>query len=218
MANRVDEEGNLVGYSTEIVREILRRHGQPDSIEVYPWARAYKRLQEEPNIALFSTTRTAEREKEFKWVGPLILIEWAMYKSINSEVNIDSLEDAKKLKEIVVIQDDAKERFLIENGFTNINDVNNDISAIRMIHAGRADVWFSSNRGIVAASGKAGFRPDEFAKALSIRKVYLYIAFSRTTSDQIVSKWQATLDNMKKDGTYRRIMIENGGEEVMVIP
>lgn len=215
MANRVDENGNLVGYSTEVVREILRRHNRPDNIQVYPWARAYKRLEEEANIALFSTTLTAERKEKFKWVGPLILIEWALYKSSDSNLTLNSLEEAKQLKEIVVIQDDAKEQFLIDNGFTNINDVNRDISAIRMVHAGRADVWFSSNRGIVAAAGKAGYLPDEFGKALSIKKVYLYIAFSKETPDQIVSKWQSTLDEMKQDGTYRRIMIENGGQDVM---
>ncbi|MBN2655709.1 MAG: ABC transporter substrate-binding protein [Spirochaetales bacterium] len=217
MANRLDEEGKLVGYATEIVREILQRHGEPDNIQVYPWARAYKRLGEEPNIALFSTTRTAQREDLFKWVGPLIMIDWAFYKRIDNDVTINSLEEAKKQKGIVVIQQDAKEKFLLDNGFTNVYSVNNDTSCILMLDNGRVDLWVTSSRGIVSASGHAGLDPGDFVNAFTIKEVYLYIAFSMGTPDRIVNKWQATLDEMKRDGSYERIMMENGGESVMVL-
>ncbi len=34
----------------------------------------------------------------------------------------------------------------------------------------------------------------------------LYIAFSKNTPDDEVKKWQAALDELKKDGTYQKIV------------
>ena len=65
------EDGLLVGPSVEIVREIQRRVGSNEPIEVYPWARAYKMALEEENVVLFSMTHTKDRLDKFKWIGPL---------------------------------------------------------------------------------------------------------------------------------------------------
>jgi len=216
-ANYLDGEGKLIGFSTEVVREILRRLGEADKIEVYPWARAYKLLEEQADVALFSTTRTTEREEQFKWVGPLMMIEWALYKRQDSDLTLDSLEEAKRVKGIVVVKNDAKEKFLIESGFSNFFSANSALSSIRMLQNRRVDFWLTSNRGILATSEQAGLEPDLFTKALSIKKVYLYIAFSKKTSNEVVEKWQAVLDEMKRDGTYEIIMRENGGENAMAL-
>jgi polar amino acid transport system substrate-binding protein len=42
--------GVLVGPSIEIVREIQKRVGSHEQIEVYPWARAYKTALEKENV------------------------------------------------------------------------------------------------------------------------------------------------------------------------
>jgi polar amino acid transport system substrate-binding protein len=49
------KEGILTGFSVEVVREILRRLKQPDSIVMLPWVRGYNLLKTQPNVALFST-------------------------------------------------------------------------------------------------------------------------------------------------------------------
>lgn len=218
LANRVDEKGNLVGYATEVVREILRRQGQADTIKVYPWARAYLMLEQLPDVVLFSTTMTEERRDKFKWVGPLIVIDWALYKQRGLELTVVNLEDARKAKGIAVIKGDAKEKYLLDRGFTNVVPLTNVLSCLRMVQAGRTDLWMTTNRGITAAALQAGVDPALFEKALTVRESYLYIAFSRDTSDEIVKQWRTTFENMQHDGTYERIMIENGGEDVMVLP
>ena len=52
------DNGVLVGPSVEIVREIIKRLGTKEQIQVYPWARAYKMALEEKNIVLFGMTYT----------------------------------------------------------------------------------------------------------------------------------------------------------------
>jgi len=60
------ENGTLVGPSVEIVKEIQKRVGSQEQIQVYPWARAYKMALEDENVILFGMTYTKVREDKFK--------------------------------------------------------------------------------------------------------------------------------------------------------
>ena len=65
------KDGNVVGQSTDVMREVLKRTGIPGSISVYPWKQAYQMAQEGKDTCVYSTSRTEARESLFKWVGPL---------------------------------------------------------------------------------------------------------------------------------------------------
>ena len=91
------ENGKLTGATTMVVQEIIRRLGIVDPIEVVPWARGYQRLSNEPNVVLFTTAHTAERERLFHWVGPLYVSQMVFYARKNDPLRIDSLEAAKQV-------------------------------------------------------------------------------------------------------------------------
>ena len=64
----------LEGISVEILERIFEQSDTPltrDDIHYYPWARGYDTALSEPGTVLFSTTRTAQREALFQWVGPI---------------------------------------------------------------------------------------------------------------------------------------------------
>ncbi|BBQ54171.1 hypothetical protein WP2S18C03_32520 [Aeromonas veronii] len=67
--NMQGEGGKIVGLSTEVVEELFKRAGVEYKITLMPWKRAYEDTLSTPNTALYSTTRTPERETLFKWVG-----------------------------------------------------------------------------------------------------------------------------------------------------
>ena len=67
-------DGRPVGLAVDLVRELFERTGDHGRISVVPWARGYQAAQLEPNTALFVTMRTAERERLFKWVGPVVVV------------------------------------------------------------------------------------------------------------------------------------------------
>ena len=96
-------EGKINGSSVEIVREILRRLKQPDNIKILPWARGYYLIKTNPNVALFTTTRTKEREELFHWVGPIATATNAFYVKKGSNIRINSLEEAKKVHSIALL-------------------------------------------------------------------------------------------------------------------
>ncbi len=69
----------LVGPAVEIVKEIQKRVGSHEPIKVYPWVRAYQMALREENIVLFGMTHTTERNRKFKWIGPIAYIQHPKY-------------------------------------------------------------------------------------------------------------------------------------------
>jgi len=203
-ANYLDK-GQLKGMSVDIVREILYRLNLPDDIQAVPWARGYTLALTQPNIALFSTTRLPQREKLFKWVGPLYSQTWGFYAKRDSTIQVSSMAQAKTVSRIGTYYKDAKEQYLRANGFLNLVSTNKNLSNIRHIMDGTIDLWVSSDFNMPYLARQAGLDPAQFKLVFPFKNVQNYIAFSNQTSDFMVDLWQQTLDNIKQDGTYDRL-------------
>ncbi len=199
------EDGRLKGISVDLVREILRRLNMPDNIQAVPWARGYTLALTQPNVALFSTTRLPQREKLFKWVGPLYSQIWGLYARKDSALNITSLEQAKTVDRIGTYYKDAKEQYLLANGFRNLVSTNKNLSNIRHLMDGTIDLWASSDFNMPYLARQAGVDPDQLKLVLPFKQVQNYIAFSIQSPESLVSLWQQTLDELKYDGTYDRL-------------
>jgi two-component system sensor histidine kinase/response regulator len=202
--NHTGDDGAIVGISTEIVREILKRLGHPDSMEIMPWVDGYRLAQTEDNIILFSTTRSPLREHLFKWVGPLVPNNLAFFARKDSDISITALEDAKRLKTIGVYKDDFGELILKEKGFTNLDAViENSLNIPRLLN-GEIDLWIANELTGQYMIARAGVG-SKIEKVFEVQKDYMSIAFSRSTPDREVKQWQQVLDEIKSDGTYAQI-------------
>jgi polar amino acid transport system substrate-binding protein len=199
------ENGEIKGLSVEIVREVLRRIGHPDTITVVPWARGYQLALSEADTVLFSTTRLPQREALFSWVGPLYRQRWGFYRWQGSGVSIPDMDAARKVARIGTYHKDAKMQYLLAKGFDNLVPTNKNISNIAHLERGNIDLWVSSDFNLGHLAEQAGVSPDKLELAYAFRTVHNYIAFSKATSPHAVRLWQAVLDEMKSDGSYRRI-------------
>lgn len=112
--------GSVDGLMVNVVQEIQHRVGNTDQIVIWPWARAYREAQSQPNVVLFSTVRTPEREKLFKWVGPVVAMEGCLYAHSNSTSRPDSIDAAKALPHLVVVRNWYLQQMLTQAGFTNL--------------------------------------------------------------------------------------------------
>ena len=203
-ANFLDH-GKLNGLSVDIVREILHRLKLPDNIQAVPWARGYTLALTQPNVALFSTTRLPQREKLFKWVGPLYSQTWGFYARRDSAIKISSLAQAKSLSRIGTYYKDAKEQYLLAKGFLNLVSTKRNRNNIRHIMDGSIDLWVSSDFNMPYLAKQAGISPDQLKLIFAFKKVQNYIAFSTQSPSTLVNLWQQTLDELKQDGTYDRL-------------
>jgi polar amino acid transport system substrate-binding protein len=199
------ENGVLVGPSVEIVKEIQRRVGSKEPIQVYPWARAYKMALEEKNVILFGMTYTKVRENKFKWVGPLATKRDILVAKKDSGIKINSLEDAKKVKCIGTLRDDTRERLLKSHGFTNLESVSDEQLNAKKLALGRIDLWAYKIPGLKTVCDLAGVDYTEFEEVYHLREIDLMIAFSKKTSDSIVQKWEDAFHEMVTDGTVMQI-------------
>ncbi len=199
------ENGVLVGPSVEIVKEIQKRVGSRNPIQVYPWARAYKMALEDENVVLFGMTYTKVRHDKFKWVGPLATKRDILVARKDSGIKINSLDDAKKVKRIGTLRDDTRERLLKRHGFTNCEPVSDEQLNAQKLVIGRIDLWAYKIPGLRTVCNLAGVDYNELEEVYHLREIDLMIAFSKKTSDSIVQKWRDTFNEMLADGTILQI-------------
>jgi polar amino acid transport system substrate-binding protein len=202
--NYVDN-GILVGPSVEIVKEIQKRVGSKEQIQVYPWARAYKMALEDENVILFGMTYTKVRKDKFKWVGPLATKRDILVAKKGSGIKIKDLEDAKKVNRIGTLRDDTRGRLLERNGFKNLEPVSDEQLNAKKLALGRIDLWAYKIPGLRTVCDLAGVDHTEFEEVYHLREIDLMIAFSKKTSDSIVEKWRDAFNEMIADGTIMQI-------------
>jgi polar amino acid transport system substrate-binding protein len=199
------KNGELIGPSIEIVKEIQRRVGSHAKILVYPWARAYKMALEDENVVLFSMTYTKVRHDKFKWIGPLAKKKDILVAKKGSGIKIISLEDAKKVKRIGTLRDDTRERLLKRLGFTNLEPVSDEQKNAQKLVLGRIDLWTYKKPGLRTVCELAGVDYNKIEEVYHLREIELMIAFSKKTSDSIVQKWKNAFNEMLTDGTIMQI-------------
>ncbi|MGD9089753.1 MAG: transporter substrate-binding domain-containing protein [Desulfobacterales bacterium] len=202
--NYVDD-GVLVGPSVEIVREIQRRVGSEEEIQVYPWARAYKMALENENVILFGMTYTKVRHDKFKWVGPLATKRDILVAKKDSGIKIKDLDDAKNVKRIGTLRDDTRGRLLQSQGFTNLEPVSDEQLNAKKLALGRIDLWAYKIPGLRTVCDLAGVDHTVFEEVYHLREIDLMIAFSKKTPDSIVQMWKTAFDEMVADGTIQKI-------------
>ncbi len=202
------KDGKVTGIATEIVREIIKRLDVSYDIKSLPWKRVYKYLLEEPNVMMVIATRTKAREDLFKWAGPVVNAPLVFFARKDSKIEIKSLEDAKKVDRIGLVQGYSVEKHLRQRGFTNIDTMgaSEKTNPLKLMK-GRIDLWATVDLVGIYNAKLQGINPEDMKIVyVIIKDQHKYIAFSKQVPDEIVQKWQYVLDEMKQDGTFKKIL------------
>jgi polar amino acid transport system substrate-binding protein len=211
--------GRITGVSTEVVEAVLSRTGLDYKIESYPWARTYKLAQKGATSVIYSISRRAKREGLFKWIGIIVPSIHSVFALQNrNEIKIRQLVDLKNFQ-IGTVLEDARETFLLNNGFTvdDLQRTSGDkayLQNYRKLKKGRIDLWPMPDAVAFHFVRKAGDDPTS-----TIRKVFefkemskggYYIAASPDVSDKTVEMIRAALDDFKKTKEYAAILAKWG--------
>lgn len=196
------EGERIVGISPDKVKEIMSRAGITYTIEIMAWRRAYELAQRTPDACVFSTSRIAEREGLFKWVGPLREVDWTFYGLANPPFQLVTLEDAKGLR-IGGYNGDVRAQFLLDRGF-KVDTAQDNFSNPRKLLAGRIDLWATSHQlanGVLMRQGLAG----KIVPLLTFHTSRAYLACNKAVPDAAIAAMSAALADMVKDGTAAAI-------------
>lgn len=204
-----DSKGDYHGIVYELCKETIKRMGyNSDNIEVYPFIRALKTVQEEDNYVLFPVARTLERETTLKWVGPAISNNVYFYKLKQNKTELKTLSDLKNLKYIGVGRGNASEALLIKEGFKNLHDVTNEMNAVKMLALGRVEAVPVGEMVVNEMMEQANVDKNKIQKTdIKLTDSILYIAFSKNIPDSEIAKWQTmfeTVKNEKYDALYKK--------------
>ncbi|BEV72878.1 ABC transporter substrate-binding protein [Paludibacterium sp. THUN1379] len=193
--------GQVGGLSTDIVRELFQRAKRPYTIQLQPWIRAFNTTILENNTCVYSTTRTDNREHQFKWVGPLLENPWVLYAGPSSpKVGLD-LESVRRYK-IGGYNGDAVAQYLIARGFNVELTPTDDLNA-RKLMAGRIDFW-ATGKYLGNYLTKKEKLP-QLRPVLVFNTAFMYLACNPHVDNQLIFQLNSVLQGMQQDGSMSRI-------------
>jgi polar amino acid transport system substrate-binding protein len=199
------ENGNIVGVSTEIVKKTLKEAGLKYSINIYPWARAYKIAQKEPNVVVYTMYRSKKRENIFRWIGPIKALSNSYFYALKSrKIKLRSINDAKKYK-IGVMNQDNSHQYLKRLGFKegkNLEIVHNEVLNIKKLLSGRVDLITSHELTLLARMKKNKLPYGKLQKLIPFiidKKSYGYMAVSKSTSDKIYRRIKKAFRKLQRE-------------------
>lgn len=204
---QTDKGGAGVIY--EVLTEISRRLGYKNSVEFVPWPRARFEAEHNPDIAIIPLARTKEREDKYVWLIHVLDDPYVLVTLKNSPVNISTIESAKKVK-IGILSGSVADALLRELGFTNLETATNDIQNVKKLKLGRIDAWVAPMSCIGEYKNDTGLDKSDLRIGIELTKIHEYVGASKTLDKETISKWQKTFQEMKKDGTYQKILKKYG--------
>lgn len=171
--------------------------------------RASHILENEPQKMFISMFRTAERENKYNWIGPLVDSSIYFYKKQGSSINIQTLEDAKKVGEIATRHAGLVFSTLKTHGFTNLDSrAVTGMSIYKKLILGRTDLAISdSSMGVSHILKSLHYPTDILVKTkVKVISATLYIAASKDIPIKEVNRWQTSLNKLKESKAYLKML------------
>ena len=196
------EGGVITGRETEKIRIAMERTGTDYKIDMLPWKRAYTMALNQANTCVYSTSRTPDRDRLFKWIGPTDEAQWVFYGRADHSFPLRTLEDARRLR-IGTYNGDARDEFLRSRGF-KVDPVNDDMANPEKLLLNRIDLWAVGMR----AGSPGATRPawaDKIVPLLVFNRVQVYLACNLSVPDSLVERLNAALAEMRRDGTMDKL-------------
>lgn len=199
--------GKVMGWASDVVREILKRLELPDRILLLPWVEVYRMALINPNVALFTVTRTPARENLFHWIGPIGGQRSCLYARKGSGIKINRLEDAADVGEIGVISGWFIEEYLQAKGITNLTKgINQPRELVDALMKKEVGLIALTDLTISQIMKSSGYSLSDIEKVYTIKRDDFYIAISRGTDTNTVARWQSVFDQLKFEGVLDNVV------------
>lgn len=199
------QQGNqLVGFGVDVVQALAERTGDQVHLQQVPLLRALHVAATEPATGVFTVLRTAERESQYQWVGPLMDVETALY-SANTQQPVRSLQDASTQGRIAVPRKWLAYDYLRKQGLNNLYGLETPEQMMRLARLGRVEFVVADTLSIATLAREEGLAPSQLHYQMPLMKQGTYIAFSPQTDARQVARWQQALDDMNRDGRLEQL-------------
>lgn len=207
------ENGQTKGVVVDIVNTILQQHNLTADVHFYPWARALKIANTQPNTMILSISRTKQRENNFHWIGKIKTHELFLWVNASKwPENMLTTNDLKSLT-IGVPRNGHQHEFLSTHPLfkhSNLSIVTNKPQSIKMLSLNRIDAILGDKALLKYRIKQLGLDPD-FIKPVeqfSIPGSELYIALSKNSDPKLVETLTSSFEHFSLTPEFK-MMISN---------
>lgn len=207
-----EENGEVKGIAVEIIQKAFKRMQQPISITVLPWARAIHKIEHGEADAIFTAFKTSERETFAEFSNEILMPQIvSLFVKKNSRIVFDG-----NISKLSQYQFGAVRKVSYGESFDTA--VKNEVlKNIQLVTIGKQNfLKLLRDRIDIVVSNKYGaldilkqLNKLDMVQELSpeLQSIPSYIAFSKKRNlSAIRDKFDATLKQMKNDGTYDKII------------
>ncbi len=204
-----EEDGDIKGIATDIVREIFNEAGLEARFELYPWKRAYQKALSTNDSFIYTINRTKKRETLFKWIGPILSKKTYLYKMKDrKDINLVNYDDAKNYTTAVILGHSLTSN-LLDRGFKEgkelITTPNKKVQ-IKVFLKGRSDLVTGNQYTIYQSLKAEGYSLDDVEPALFISARGYYLGANINTDDAIITKLQKANEKVQRSGIVEKII------------
>jgi polar amino acid transport system substrate-binding protein len=194
------KNGQLVGASIEIIEMIWQKLGASktrNDIQITPWARGLKQLENDPRTALFGMGYSRERALKFHWVGPYYTHAISLITKSDRLPDIITIEDAKNLH-IGVVREDMGHQILLKNGFSEEKiDLSSDIDILfQKLKYKRFDMICYVTHSFFKYLETNGHDTLDYKSVYQIAQMKSGFGFNRQIPIQLINKFQLSLNQL----------------------
>lgn len=205
------ENGRVAGVSTQIVEATLQQAGLQSRIEVYPWARAFYIATSVPNVLIYNIARTAERENEFHWIGPVANYRLGLVRlAERTDLAPNHLQDLGSAV-IAVQRDDFSYHWLKQQGMRVGKELQlsaDILESWRLLLKGKVDYVIDDEAALRLMERQLA-QPQgstRFVLAIPQLEQKTYLAASKDTDPALVKKLQQAHLQVQTTALYQNVM------------
>ncbi|MFK7088472.1 transporter substrate-binding domain-containing protein [Chromobacterium violaceum] len=203
------DNGNVKGYSTEVLQLVAREAGFNLTVEVLPWLRAYARARDTAGGLLYTVVRTPEREAQFQWVGPIGSRRIYMYRlGPRGDIRVDAASDLTRYRNGVLTGSATASQLQalgLQSGL-NLDLGQSDAVNLKKLLLKRVDLIAMLDWAMAWQLRQQRLPENTVAPAwLLDGKLQYWFALNPHTPPEQVAKLQAALDRIRADGRLQAI-------------
>lgn len=206
-----EENGQVVGISPDIIREVFKRMGYEVKLQLLPWKRVQEMVKDGEADGFFSPYKSVERQTLYTFPLEPLLIEKNVF-VVHKDSSITYDGDISKLKSYGIgtlmgytILDKHLENHLI----TNVDISPNVEASLNKLLSGERKVDLVVNTNYILQYTAKKMNITDSLKELSppLAEVPSYLAFTKKKDQTaLIANFEMELKKMKQDGSYQKIL------------
>ncbi len=203
------ENNQREGMAVEVVAAILKKMESTKTtkdIEIKAFSRSFIRKNNDQNTVFFPLAKLPEREKYFKWIGPIAMDEPVLFAKKSKNITINGATDLAKYS--IAAKDGYGAVKLLKNlGVKDSSiDVNeSDMESIEKVVQEKVDLLACNRLTCIEIMKDRKVNPHDYNIVYKMQGSELSLAVNKDTDKELFNKLTQAFEEVKKSKEFSEI-------------